>query len=57
VPSFLYKMFPKQKLGYNARADRFVAAELTVRDVCAACNNGPRTHAEYVLRELPRLAQ
>jgi hypothetical protein len=40
LPKFLYRQFPTQKLGYNARADKFLTWEPQVRDVCAACNNG-----------------
>lgn len=34
-------MFPDQKFGFNAKADKFVTTEARIRDVCETCNNGP----------------
>ncbi|MBI5583326.1 MAG: hypothetical protein HY892_05855 [Deltaproteobacteria bacterium] len=39
VPNFLYKANPLAKFGYNLRADKFMAWEAQVKDVCADCNN------------------
>jgi hypothetical protein len=40
LPKFLYRDFPNQKLGYNARADKFMKFEAVIRDVCEQCNGG-----------------
>lgn len=41
LPRFLYRQFPTQKTGYNARAGKFMTWEPQVRDVCEACDSGP----------------
>jgi hypothetical protein len=52
LPGFLYRQFPDQKLGYNSSADKFMKWEATVRDVCAACNNGPLSQLDQYARVL-----
>ena len=51
IPRFLYRQFPQQKLGYNARADKFMKWEAQVRDVCAACNNGPLSQLDLYAQQ------
>ena len=41
IPAFLYRRYPRQKLGYNLKAGRYIEYEAVVSDVCTACNSGP----------------
>jgi len=46
IPKFLYTAHPSHRLGYNAAADKFMSWEAKIKDVCAACNNGPLSNLD-----------
>lgn len=50
-PKCLYKRTPQQNIAYLPQNDKIVESEVTVKDVCATCNNGVLSELdEYICK-------